>query len=124
MFFIRKTTDTNTVSSSAKGTAIHIPVTPKKCGSISNPAQIKTNVRSVEIIADTFPFDKAVNAAETNRLKPQNKKLTGKIKNPCFAIWYTGVPFAEKMPTKWEPNSIAVPKTITETAHRQWYTGP
>lgn len=102
------------VSSSASGTAIHIPTTSKKCGSVSNAVQIKINVRSAEITADTFPFDKAVNAAEANILKPQNKKLIEKIKKPCLAIWYTGAPFSEKRRTNGEPNSSAMAKTITE----------
>ena len=67
------------------------------------------------MIADTFPFDKAVNMAEAKILKPQNKKLIGKIKNPCLAIWYTDVPFGEKMLTKGEPRNIATVKTIADT---------
>ena len=108
------TNDTNIVSSSASGTAIHIPMTPKYCGSISNATEIKTNVLRVEIIADTFPFDRAVNVADANILKPQNKKLMGKIKKPCLAIWYTDVPFAEKILTSGEPSSIATANTNME----------
>ena len=103
-----KPSDTNIVSSSANGTAIHIPKTSKNCGSISSATEIKTNVRNVDIIADTFPLDKAVNVAEANILKPQNKKLIGKIRNPCLAIRYTSVPFGEKILTNGEPSSIAI----------------
>lgn len=78
--------DTNIVSSSANGTAIHTPTTSKNCGSISKATEIKTNVLKVEMIADTFPLDKAVNVAEANMFKPQNKKLIGKIRKPCRAI--------------------------------------
>lgn len=86
MFFKIKASDTNTVSNSASGTAIHTPTTSKNCGSISKAREINTNVRKVEMIADTFPLDRAVNVVEANTFKPQNKKLNGKIKKPCRAI--------------------------------------
>lgn len=81
-----KANETNKVSSSANGTAIHTPITSKNCGSISKAREINTNVRKIEMIADTFPLDKAVNVADANMLTPQNKKLVGKIRKPCRAI--------------------------------------
>lgn len=41
---------------------------------------MKTNVLKAEMIADTLPLDRAVNVAEVKMLKPQNKKLIGKIR--------------------------------------------
>lgn len=76
------------VSSSANGTEIQTPTTSKNCGSISKPREIKTNVLKVEIIANTFPLDRAVNAAEANIFKPQHKKLIGNIRKPCLAPYY------------------------------------
>lgn len=74
------------VSSSASGTAIHKPIMPQMIGSTSSAAVIKTRVRSTEILADILPSDKAVNIAEAKILKPQNRKLMGKIQNPCLAM--------------------------------------
>lgn len=69
------------------------------------------------MIADTFPLDIAVNVADANILNPQNKKLIGKIRKPCRAISYTGVPTGEKIQTKGEPSSIAMTKIANETVH-------
>lgn len=49
-----KATDTIIVRNSANGTAIQTPTTSNNCGSISNATDIKTNVRNVEITADTL----------------------------------------------------------------------
>ena len=72
--------------SSAIGTASHTPVTPKKLGNVSNSTVISPKVRRNDKIADSFPFDNAVNVAEVKMFSPQNKKLNGKIKNPFRAI--------------------------------------
>ena len=74
------------VISSAAGTASHTPVTPKRAGSISSSTVISPNVRRKDRIADSFPFDNAVNMAEVKIFSPQNRKLKGKIKNPFRAI--------------------------------------
>ena len=72
--------------SSAIGTASHTPVTPKTFGNVSNSTVISPKVRKNDKIADSFPFDNAVNVAEVKMFSPQNKKLKGKIKNPFRAI--------------------------------------
>ena len=54
-------------------------------------------------MADTFPFDKAVNNADEKMFNPLNKKLKAKIKNPSRAISYTGVPCGEKTLIKAGP---------------------
>lgn len=74
------------VMNSASGTASHTPVTPKIFGNVSNSIAISPKVRKKEIIADNFPFDKAVNAAEAKIFNPQNRKAKEKIKNPFPAI--------------------------------------
>lgn len=68
------------------GTASHTPVTPKRLGRVSNSTVINPNVRKNDRIADSFPFDNAVNTAEVKIFNPQNRKLNGKIKNPFLAI--------------------------------------
>ena len=74
------------VLSSAIGTASHTPVTPKRFGNVSNSTVISPKVRRNDKIADSFPFDNAVNMAEVKMFNPQNRKLKGKIKNPFRAI--------------------------------------
>ena len=64
---------------SAIGTASHTPVTPKRSGSMSSNTVISPKVRRNDKIADNFPFDNAVNAAEVKIFSPQNRKLKGKI---------------------------------------------
>lgn len=68
------------------GIANHTPVTSKNLGSIKRKAVINPNVRKKEIIADTFPFDNAVNIADVKLFKPQNRKLYEKIVKPFAAI--------------------------------------
>ena len=60
---------------SANGTAIHIPIELRTSGKISSPQTKKTNVRPKDIIADTMPFEKAVNIADANMLIPIKRKL-------------------------------------------------
>ena len=74
------------VISSAVGTASHTPITPKTLGNVSSSTVISPKVRRNDKIADSFPFDNAVNAAEVKIFSSQNKKLKGKIKNPFRAI--------------------------------------
>ncbi|MEG0736636.1 MAG: hypothetical protein RR441_07190 [Longicatena sp.] len=81
-----KYNDINKDSSSASGTASQIPKTPYIVGSTSNAMEIKTNVLSDDIIADTIPLDSAVKVADAKILMPQNRKLIGKIRNPSLAI--------------------------------------
>lgn len=74
------------VSSSAIGTASQTPITPISLGKITSSTRISPKVRKNDIIADIFPLDKAVYAAEVKIFNPQNKKLYGKTKNPLLAI--------------------------------------
>lgn len=46
--------------------ANHTPVTSKNLGKTKRKIKINSNVRKKEIVAETFPFDNAVNKAETN----------------------------------------------------------
>ena len=85
----RKHTVRVNVSASARGTASHTPVTPKNFGNIKRKAIINPNVRKNEIIAETFPFDSAVNNAEEKILHPEKRKPKAKIVNPAFVIWNT-----------------------------------
>ena len=68
------------------GIANHTPVTSQNWGSIKIKAVINPNVRKKDIIADTFPFDNAVNIADVKLFKPQNRKLYEKIVKPFAAI--------------------------------------
>ena len=63
-----------------------MPVTLGKTGKTSNPTLIKPSVHKKDMIADIFPFDKAINIAEPKILNPQNKKLNENIENPYFVI--------------------------------------
>lgn len=74
------------VISSAIGIASHTPVTLKIFGNIESSTIISPKVRRNDKIADSFPFDNAVNVAEVKIFSPQNKKLKGKIKNPFRAF--------------------------------------
>ena len=74
------------VINSAIDTASHTPITPKTFGNVESSTVISPKVRWNNKIADNFPFDNAVNAAEVKMFSPQNRKLKGKIKNPFRAI--------------------------------------
>lgn len=52
------------VISSAIGIASHTPVTPKIFGNVESSTIISPKVRMNDKIADSFPFDNAVNVAE------------------------------------------------------------
>ena len=99
------------VINSDNGTASQTPFTPNSMGRVSNPIVIKQNVLKKEIIAETFPLDKAVKIAEEKILNPQNKKLIGKIKNPFLAISYTSLPAGENTLTRRSPKNIDIMKT-------------
>ena len=77
---------TITVKNSASGTASQTPTTPKSFGSVSKNTVISPKVRRNDSIADDFPLDNAVKAAETKIFHPQNRKLTEKIEKPSRAI--------------------------------------
>ena len=83
---LRKINDTAIVSNSAAGTASHTPATPISLGSVINNIVISPKVRRKDRIADRFPSDNAVNAAEVKIFKPQNRKLNEKIGKPLRAI--------------------------------------
>ena len=78
--------DTTNIIPSAAGTASHTPVIPQIRGSNRIPPASRPNVRKKERIADTFPFDNAVNIADVKLFKPQNRKLYEKIEKPFTAI--------------------------------------
>lgn len=63
----------NRVISSARGIANQTPVTPKTFGKSIKQIIIHTKVRINEIIADTFPFDKAVKSEDAKIFTPTNK---------------------------------------------------
>lgn len=73
------------VSASAAGTAIQAPLMPRKCGSTSRQAAVKTKVRQNERIADTLPLDNAVKNPEDVMLTPLNKKQKANKRNPVNA---------------------------------------
>ena len=50
---------------------------------------MNTNVRKHDNIADSFPFDNAVNVAEIKILEPKNKKIDEKIINHFISISLT-----------------------------------
>ena len=65
--------DKNIVKNSAIGTESQIPFTPIKYGSKRILMTINTNVRINEIIADTFPSEKAVNIEDEKIFIPAKK---------------------------------------------------
>ena len=74
------------ISPSAAGTASHTPAIPQIRGSNRMPPASRPNVRKKERIADTFPFDNAVNIADVKLFKPQNRKLYEKMVKPFAAL--------------------------------------
>ena len=68
------------------GMANHTPVTSKNFGKIKREIIINPNVRKKEIVAETLPFDNAVNKAEAKILQPENRKPNEKIENPLLVI--------------------------------------
>ena len=75
LYLIIKKIATKKVNTSAIGTANQTPVTPRNTGRTNNPIIINPNVLKNEIVADTFPFDKAVNIEDVKIFIPENKKL-------------------------------------------------
>ncbi|CCL27656.1 hypothetical protein BN175_2300005 [Clostridioides difficile T23] len=69
----------NKVKISALGTANHIPFIFNIFGSINKPIVINPNVRRKDNIAETLPFDNAVNIDEVKILYPQKIKLKENI---------------------------------------------
>lgn len=61
------------MKSSAKGTTIQMPTTPKNNGNIIILGIKKPKERIKEISADIFPLENAVNIAEEKILNPSNK---------------------------------------------------
>ena len=104
------------VRSSAMGIANHTPVTSKNLGSIKRKAVINPNVRKKDIIADTFPFDNAVNKAEEKILQPENRKLKEKIANPIFVISKTFSLFPANILAIFSPAKNENKNTIIEIA--------
>lgn len=81
-------------------TAIHAPFIPIREGSISKPAERNPKVLKKDIIADTLPFENAVNKAEEKILNPENKKDILYSINPLMARLYTLLPLCAKIPVK------------------------
>ena len=104
------------VKSSAMGIANHTPVTSQNWGSIKIKAVINPNVRKKDIIADTFPFDNAVNNADEKILQPENRKPKEKIVNPIFVILKTFSLFPANILAIFPPAKNENKNTITETA--------
>ena len=73
------------VKNSETGTAIHTPVIPRIRGRISKHMTRKNRVLANDMMADTFPLDKAVNIPEDIILIPLNKKFIAKIRKPTDA---------------------------------------
>ena len=51
-------------ASSARGTASQLPVTPPSRGNSKRPMVTKTRVHRKDRMAETLPFDRAVNIAD------------------------------------------------------------
>lgn len=95
--------------------ANHTLVTSKNLGSIKRKAVINPNVRKKDIIADTFPFNNAVNNAEEKILQPENRKPKEKIANPIFVILKTFSLFHTNILAIFSPAKNENKNTITET---------
>lgn len=104
------------VRNSAIGIANHTPVTSKHIGSIKRKAVINPNVLRKDIIADTFPFDNAVNKAEEKILHPENRNPKEKRANPIFVISKTFLLFPANTLAIFSPAKNENKNTIIETA--------
>ena len=60
----------NTANNSATGTATQIPIIPKSCGKTIKEIRVKTKVLHIDSIAETLPFENAVNIDEIKILSP------------------------------------------------------
>ena len=69
--------DRQTAINSAMGVASHIPVTPQTAGSISMAISMNTKDREKARMADTSPFDSAVNIPLAKMLNPM--KINAKV---------------------------------------------
>ena len=74
------------VAASAKGTASQTPRIPNSEGSVSRHIVKKPKVRRKDTIAECFPSDKAVKAAEIKIFTPQHKNAVEKMGKPMAAI--------------------------------------
>lgn len=81
-----KNKETINASISAVGIASHIPSTPINKGRSIIAPDIKTNVLINDIIAETLPFERAVNIAEAKMLNPENKNVMENNKYALVAI--------------------------------------
>ena len=62
--------------------ASHTPVISKYIGNTSIDITTNTKVLRNDIIAETFPFDRAVNIDEANKFIPMNKNDIENIRRP------------------------------------------
>lgn len=76
---------------SESGILNQTPSIPKKYGSINPNISAKRKVLANEIIADTFPLEKAVNIADAKILIPTNKNAIENNFSPCIASMKTGL---------------------------------
>lgn len=81
-----KNAATSKVSPSATDIDTHIPIPPNIFGKSRMDATRIAKVLSVDINADIFPFENAVNNADANILNPQNRNETAKYDHPKLAI--------------------------------------
>ena len=73
------------VRNSATGMAIHAPLMPRIRGRIISEMMVNTRVLQKEIMAETFPLDRAVKNPDEVILIPLNKKLMANSRKPTEA---------------------------------------
>ncbi len=104
------------MNNSAIGIANHTPVTPKNPGKTKRKIKINPNVRKKDIIAETLPFDNAVNKAEAKILLPENRNPNEKIENPLLVISKTFSLFSANILAMLSPAKKESRNTKTEIA--------
>ena len=98
------------------GMANHTPLTSKNLGKTKRKININPNVRKKEIVAETLPFDNAVNNAEAKILQPENRKLNEKIEKPFLVISKTFSLFSANILAMLSPVKKENINTKTEIA--------
>ena len=67
------------------GIASHTPSTPIRKGRTIRLVMIRPKVRTKEMTADIRPSESAVNSADANMVKPENRKLKANMVKPWRA---------------------------------------
>ena len=99
------------------GMANHTPVTSKNLDKTKRKIIINPNVLKKEIVAETLPFDNAVNNAEAKILQPENRNPNENIEKPLLVISKTFSLFSANICAILSPAKRESRNTKTEITH-------